>query len=595
MPVNRVYRQLFNRHLYLRAYGKIYRNAGATTKGVTEETVDGMSLEKIERIIADLRSERYRWHPARRTYIPKRNGKKRPLGVTTWPDKLLAEVIRLMLDAYYDVQFSAHSHGFRTGRGCHSALQDIYYTWEGAAWIIEGDISDCFGSLSHDLLLSTLKEKIHDGRFVNLIRKLLDAGYLEDWAFHRTYSGVPQGSVLSPLLSNLLLDKLDRYVETVLIPRYTQGKKRKPNKAYAHLMDHARHLFAIGQPEAAQQVRKQAQQLPSVDTHDPDYRRLRYCRYADDFALAFTGPKAEAEEIKQHLTRFLREELHLDLSEDKTLVTHARSQAAKFLGYEVTILQDNAKRSKRPSGPKQPTKCRSINAKIGLRVPRAVLLDHCRRYQRRNKPIHRAELLNESDFAIITRYQLEYRGVVNYYRLAYNLHSFGLLKGVMESSLTKTLAFKHKTSVQQIYHQYKVALMVEGKTYQGLQVCVPRDGKPPLRASWGGITLTWDIKATIEDQPPHLWSVTSELEQRLLAQRCEVCGATRQTERIEVHHLRALKDLTTSTGRTKPRWAQIMAAHRRKTLVLCRTCHIALHAGRPLKRAVSRSQTVPGR
>ncbi len=170
-------------------------NNGAMTPGVTEETADSTSLEKIDAIIDALCGERYHWQPARRVYIPKRNGKKRPLGVTTWSDKLLAEVIRMILSAYFEPQFSEHSHGFRPGRGCHTALREIYYAWKGVTWIIEGDISDCFGSLSHELLISALSENIHDGRFLALLKKLLDAGYLEDWSYHQTLSGVPQGSI----------------------------------------------------------------------------------------------------------------------------------------------------------------------------------------------------------------------------------------------------------------------------------------------------------------------------------------------------------------------------------------------------------------
>src|SRR6266436_4771260 len=235
LPLKRVYRQLYNLNLYLTAYGRIYRNAGAMTPGVTEETVDAMSLEKMRDIIAAMRQERYQWQPARRTYIPKKNGKKRPLGMPVWSDKLLAEVIRMILDAYFDVQFSDHSHGFRTGRGCHTALQDMYHNWGGTTWIIEGDIADCFGSLSHELLISALSEKIQDGRFLHLMRKLLDAGYLEDWTFNQTLSGVPQGSIVSPVLSNILLDKLDKYVDTILIPHYTKGVKRQRNPEYKHL------------------------------------------------------------------------------------------------------------------------------------------------------------------------------------------------------------------------------------------------------------------------------------------------------------------------------------------------------------------------
>ncbi|HYU71121.1 MAG TPA: reverse transcriptase/maturase family protein, partial [Ktedonobacteraceae bacterium] len=353
LPVERVYRQLFNRELYLKAYGRIYRNNGAMTRGITEETVDGMSLEKIDSIIETLRHERYRWKPARRVWIPKKNGKKRPLGVTTWSDKLVAEVVRLILNAYFDVQFSDHSHGFREGRGCGDALQEIYHTWKGCVWIIEGDISDCFGSLSHELLISLLSEKIHDGRFIQLVKQLLDAGYLEEWKFNQTLSGVPQGSVVSPILSNILLNKLDQFVEGVLIPRYIQGEKRRKNLVYNRLMQRAANRFKRRLTTQARQLRKTAQKLPSKDPHDPQFRRLRFCRYADDFALGFIGPKAEAEEIKRQLATFLREELHLNLSEEKTLVTHARSEAAKFLGYEITLLHDDRKRCRVKRGTTQ--------------------------------------------------------------------------------------------------------------------------------------------------------------------------------------------------------------------------------------------------
>ena len=592
LPIERVYRQLYNRELYLKAYGRIYRNNGAMTRGVTEEVVDSMSLEKIDAIIDALRHERYRWKPARRVSIPKKNGKKRPLGVTTWSDKLVAEAVRLILDAYFDVQFSEHSHGFREGRGCGDALRDIYHTWKGSAWIIEGDISDCFGSLSHDLLISVLSEKIHDGRFIRLVKHLLDAGYLEDWRFNQTLSGVPQGSIVSPILSNILLNKFDQYVETMLIPRYTRGKKRHNNPEYKRLMYQAEKCFKRGKTLQGQQFRKAAQQLPSYDTQDPTYRRLRYCRYADDFALGFSGPKEEAEEIKRQLATFLREDLKLSLSEEKTLITHTRSDAATFLGYEVTILQNDTKRTRVRRGKTQRrVDQRSINAGIGLRIPRTVLLDKCARYMKRGKPIHRSELENESDFTIISTYQLEYRGIVEYYRMAYNLHTLTRLKGVMQESLAKTLALKHRTSVRKIYKKYQTEREVEGKQYKVFQVVIPREGKKPLVATWGGVTLTWDIGATIEDRPRRKWNSRSELERRLLAQVCEICEATSLTTQIEVHHIRALKDLNTYDGREKPLWAKIMAARRRKTLVLCRTCHDDLHAGRPLKRKqVSRSR-----
>jgi group II intron reverse transcriptase/maturase len=198
LPLERVYRHLFSRELYLLAYGRLYRNDGALTHGATADTVDGMSLAKIDRLIDDVRHERHRWTPVRRVYIPKPNGKTRPLGIPTWTDKLLQEVIRMILEAYYEPQFSPRSHGFRPGRGCHTALREVYRTWNGTAWFIEGDISACFDSLDHEVLLAILREKLHDNRFVRLIENLLKAGYLEDWKLNATLSGTPQGGVVTP-------------------------------------------------------------------------------------------------------------------------------------------------------------------------------------------------------------------------------------------------------------------------------------------------------------------------------------------------------------------------------------------------------------
>jgi group II intron reverse transcriptase/maturase len=243
LPLERVYRCLFNPDLFLLAYGKLYRNAGAMTPGTTRETVDGMSLDKIEAIITTIRHERYRWTPVRRTYIAKKGStKKRPLGLPTWSDKLVQEVIRLILEAYYEPQFSSRSHGFRPGRGCHTALGEIYHQWHGTVWFIEGDISDCFGSLDHSIMRSILEKKIQDGRFLRLINGLLQAGYLKEWRHHCTFSGAPQGGVVSPILSNIYLNELDSWVEETLLPAYNQGDRRTPYRPYMRLWSRAREL-----------------------------------------------------------------------------------------------------------------------------------------------------------------------------------------------------------------------------------------------------------------------------------------------------------------------------------------------------------------
>jgi group II intron reverse transcriptase/maturase len=579
LPLERLYRLLFNRDLYLTAYGKIYRNAGIMTHGVTDETPDGMSEEKINTIIELLRYERYDWLPTRRVSIPKKNGKKRPLGLPTWSDKLVQEVIRMLLNAYYDPQFSDHSYGFRPERGCHTALREIYYKWHGMTWFIEGDISQCYDTLDHELLIKTLEEKIHDGRFIRLIRKLLDAGYMEEWTFNQTLSGVPQGGIVSPLLSNILLDKLDKFVETVLIPQHTKGEKRRANPEYHRLMQASHHHRKQGDVRKAEELKDKAQKLPAMMTDDPDFRRLKYVRYADDFLLGFIGPKSEAEAIKQQLRKFLQEELKLELSEEKTLITHARSEAARFLGYEIIRLHEDAKQTKRRTASGVVATSRSINQQIGLRVPEDILKAKCERYMENGKAKHRAELLEVSDYTTVLKYQLEYRGIANYYRLANNMYSLRKLKWVMETSLTKTLASKYKIPMSEVYEKYGAKMEVEGKEYKVLQATIPRRDKPPLVATWGAIPLKWEINATLKDNPTKVHIGRTELEQRLLADFCELCLSDKNRE---VHHVRAMRKLHEYPGRPKPEWVKRMIAMRRKTIVLCERCHEAIEHGLPI-------------
>ena len=576
LPVERVYRLLFNKDLYLKAYGKIYRNKGAMTHGVTEETPDGMSLDKINRIIEAIRYERYQWLPARRTHIPKKNGKNRPLGIPVWSDKLVQEVLRLILEAYYEPKFSDHSHGFRPERGCHTALREIYYEWGGTTWFIEADISKCFDHLSHELLLEELRKHFHDERFINLIKELLEAGYMEDWSYHETYSGTPQGGIVSPILANILMDKLDQFVEMTLIPQYTKGTKRKTNQEYKQLMNRAYRLQHQGKSKEAKELRNQAQTMPSMNTLDPNYRRLKYVRYADDFLLGFIGPQSEAKEIKQQLRAFLQDELKLELSEEKTLITHARSEAARFLSYQIVTLQQDAMRNRLERGNR-----RNINGRIGLKVPRDVIEAKGKAYEGKGKAKHRTELTMQSDYDIIMAYQLEYRGFANYYQLACNMSTLNQVKYVMQVSLLKTLAHKHNMSVNAIVKKYKAEIVKNGKKYQVFQVIVPRKEKKPLIATWGGIPLTWDIRATLQDKPTKWQAPYSELERRLLAGYCEWCGST---VNIEMHHVRAMKHLHEYPGREKPPWVKRMIALKRKTMALCQTCHQDVQFGRPMRR-----------
>lgn len=566
--LERVYKLLFNRDLYLKAYAKLYPNSGAMTKGSTGETVDGMSIQKIDKLIEAIRYEKYQWTPARREYIPKKNGKMRPLGIPTWSDKLLQEVVRMILEAYYEPQFSEHSHGFRPNRGCHTALQEIQ-TWKGTRWFIEGDISKYFDTIDHEILLKLLGANIHDGRFIRLIGNMLKAGYVEDWKFNQTISGTPQGGVISPLLANIYLNQFDQWVDTVLIPKYTKGKRQKSNPAYNRLTAEIEKCRKAGDTKTAHQLVLKRRELPSVDTHDSTYSRFRYVRYADDFLIGFTGSKTEAEEIKAAIGEFMRENLKLTLSLEKTLITNASSQAAKFLGYEI--------KAQRANDYIDPKGRRGVNGAIALFVPAKLIEEKCASYMRHGKATHRNNLLQDDDFTIVQTYQQEYQGIVQYFALAQNLSWFSKLYWYMETSLLKTLACKHRLSINKVKAKYKsTTTSTTGKTVPCLKVVVERPGRKPLVAIWGGISLTHKRKAVIEDKPYTVFGGRTELLKRLLADQCELCESR---ENIEVHHIRKLSDLNKKGRPLPPVWVQVMATRKRKTLVVCRECHVAIHNG----------------
>ena len=422
-------------------------------------------------------------------------------------------------------------------------------------------------------MLATLAEKIHDGRFLQLVSRMLKAGYLEDWTWHATLSGSPQGGIASPVLSNIYLDRFDQWIEQRLLPEHNLGRRRRPNPDYKTVEYAIARAKRHGDRAGLRRLSLRRRQLPSQDPADPDYRRLRYVRYADDWLLGFAGPKHEAEEIKEKIAAFLRNELRLELSPSKTLITHAASQAARFLGYEIKAQHADTKITRNR---------RAVNGAIGLFVPRDRIRQWCALYSDRGKPAQRGPLLHDDDFTIIAKYQSEYAGRVQYYLLAQDVFRLGRLHWVMETSLLKTLAGKHRSTVGKMAAKYKTVIDTPAGPRKCLQTVIERDrGRKPLVARFGGIPLKRQRNAVLTDLAPVMASTKrNELIHRLLAGRCELCEGT---EGLEVHHVRKLADLNKPGRREKPPWMELMAKRRRKTLVICRRCHEDIHAGRATK------------
>lgn len=581
IPLSRVYRSLYYEELFLAAYARIYKNDGALTPGTTNDTADGTNLADIRKIIELLQYERFRFKPVRRSYMAKKKGGKRPLGLPNWTDKLVQEVMRMILEAYYEPRFRESSHGFRPNRGCHTALTYLHHKFRCVSWFIEGDIRACFDSIDHAVLMNILSRDIHDGRFLNLIKLGLQAGIVEDWEYKPTLAGVPQGGIISPLLSNIYLHELDTYIEDVLIPQYTQGDRRARNPEYRH------YEYLIGKARqcddtvTASYLLKEQRQLPSKDTHDPAFRRLRYVRYADDFILGFIGPKKEAEAIKRDIGTFLKQTLHLNMSSEKTLITHARTGHALFLGYDISIYQVDDKLTRRTDG----TLKRSINGSVRLGVPYGLTTELATQYQFKGKAVSELRLLAFSDANIIDIFQSRFRGVANYYKFAVDRSHLSKLKNVMQEALVKTLAHKYKLTVSNVYRKYKSHREVNGQRYRTLSVTIPT-AKGEREIYWGAVPLR-TVKPSMNDpiydqmyRKHSHFNIRSDLIERLQRDTCERCG---KYGNVEVHHVRKLSDLKKRwAGRKeKPEWVKQMIAMRRKTLIVCKSCHVAIHAGRP--------------
>lgn len=580
----RLYRILYNKDMYLLAYQNIYAHEGNMTKGTDGETIDGMSLKRIDDLITKMRDESYQPKPSRRTYIMKKDGKrKRPLGIPAFIDKLVQEVIRMILEAIYEGSFENCSHGFRPDRSCHTALDQIQTRFTGVKWFIEGDIKGFFDNIKHDVLIDILKERIADERFIRLIRKFLNAGYIEDWVYHKTYSGTPQGGIISPILANIYLDKLDKYIQEY-IAKFNIGKDRKRNPEYRKLEVKRRTLVEkLKKAESKadkdeilkniRQVEMERRNVPYSLPMDESYKRMQYVRYADDFLIGVIGSKKDCEMIKKDITEFLLQKLGPELSQEKTLITHGQKKA-RFLGYSIYVRKSNL-----PKRDKLGRMVRNYGGRIVLEVESSTIRDKllslkameitCVDGKEIWKPKARYSMKDSDDLEILRTYNSEIRGFYNYYSIANNSSIINSFKYIMEYSMYKTYATKYRDTKHNMIEKYRINkdFGVKYKT---------KDGKEKICLFYNEGFRSKDVNynADVDNvTDKRIYLGRTSLIHRLEASKCELCGA--ENAPIEIHHVRKLKDL-----QGKKFWEKFMIARRRKTLALCHKCHVDLHNGR---------------
>lgn len=576
----RLYRNLYNPDFYLLAYQNIAKSQGSMTPGADGMTLDGMDEARINRIIASLKDHSYKPNPARREYIAKKNStKKRPLGIPSTDDKLVQEIIRMILEAIYEPGFSKHSHGFRPKRSCHTALSEIQNTFTGVKWMIEGDIKACFDCFDHHVLIELLRRRIHDEYFISLMWKFLKAGYMEQWIYHTTYSGTPQGSGMSPILANIYLSELDNFMEQYKVKFDVGGKDRRETKEYSRINGTHERLrkkyrrlkdtLPVEERKAlAKQLRSvqlQKLQTPLYPVKDDAYKRLQYNRYADDFVVGIIGSKEDAEKVKADIKLFLQDSLKLTLSEEKTKITHS-TEKIRYLGYDICVLRDMSF-TRTANGQLQ----RLWNGRVKLTMPHEKWFNKLLEYRtirilkdengrERWRTLHRGNLTSRPDIEIISKFNSEIRGIYNFYRMAQNVSTLDKFYNIMKSSMLKTFANKYRTTVNKIKKAY-IKDGIFGVDYQ------TKEGEKRCELYHDGFTRKKDDMLAYVDILPQYkkYDKPNSLAGRLNSKTCELCGD--KSEHLIMHHVKRLKDLSESIPSEK-----LMMEKRRKSLALCAEC-----------------------
>ncbi len=576
----RLYRNLFNEQMFYVAYQRIYAKQGNMTPGTEGKTIDQMNIQRIGSLIASLKNETYQPNPAKRVYIPKKNGKKRPLGIPSFEDKLVQEVIRMILEAIYEGYFEYTSHGFRPFKSCHTALSSIQKRFVGAKWFIEGDIKGFFDNIDHCVLIGILEERINDVRFIRLIRKFLKAGYMEHWQFNHTYSGTPQGGIISPILANIYLDKFDKFMDEYA-KKFDKGNKRRVNPAYNRICNKRNSLKRKLNAETdvkkreilisqIRNMRTEMQQIPYGNDMDEQYRRLKYVRYADDFLIGVIGSKSDCEVIKADLTKYMQEQLKLELSEEKTLITNAQDKA-KFLGYEIYVQRSESK-VKNSLGRTNRMFNGNVRLHVSTEIARNKLLAMNAMVikQVNGKEIWWAESrgfltsLKEED--IIAQYNLEIRGFYNYYSIANNISAVGdTFGGIMKRSCIKTLAHKHNSTMRKEWKRYR-----EGQDFVVRYMDNKGQEKCRVLYNEGFRRKQVNDYAECDHMPNTCFLPQASLVERLKNGVCELCG---NKAPLMMHHVRTLSKLKADTE-----WNKLMLKKGRKTLAVCEKCNALIQS-----------------
>ena len=474
--IDNLYRYLYIPEFYYAAYNNIHSKSGQMTPASDDSTIDGMPFDKITKLIEKLRDNTYNPTPLKRVNIPKKNGKLRPISIPSFEDKLVQEVIRTILEAIYEPTFSKFSHGFRPNRSCHTALADMQDRFIGTKWWIDCDIKGCFDNINHQRLIQILAERIKEQKFLNLINKFLKAGYIENWKYHKTFSGVPQGTIISPILANIYLDKFDKYMES-LINDFKKGKKRETNKNTLALnircsCTAARIRKGIQVEKNKERLKRQVKEKNEYarihgyyNNQDPNFRRLQYIRYADDFVIGIIASKKEAKDIETKIKDFLKDELILELNADKTKLRH-NSEKIIFLGYEIFVMKSDVKKV--------------INGKIGLYMPYKVAINFIINNKigkwvqdkttgkKKLKGIPRLEMVNDEDLEILQAYNSQIRGLYNYYCMANNVSKLNGFGQISQDSFLRTLATKYKTKCAKLYKNKKYSKQIRNRTIVGI-------------------------------------------------------------------------------------------------------------------------------